>query len=118
MAIVIISVISILTASVVFTTASRRKLVKRLLQLEADKLILMDRLDKKSADLEAKKLEGTDEFVSFLSKSREWAFEYIENVQVAIYHLKNTMESDDAEQIDLAYNKLIELLPNQENEEK
>lgn len=117
-AIAIISTISILTAGIIVTQASRRKLVQTVLQLEADKMILLDRIDKKSEELELKNLEGTDEFVAFLSKSREWAFEYIENVQVAMYDLKNTMESESEEEIDLAYNKLMELLPKQENEEK
>lgn len=114
----IIALLSILTAAIVFARSNRIKLVKTIIQLEADKQILLDRLDKKIQELELKKLEGTDEFVTFISQSREWAFDYIEQVQIAIHYLKNAMAADNEEEINLAYKHLIDLLPKEENEEK
>lgn len=57
-------------------------------------------------------IEQTDGFVKFLSESRDWAFDYIENVQNSIQQLKNSVESGYEIEEELA--KLFSLLPNNE----
>ncbi len=52
-----------------------------------------------------------DGFIGFLSQSREEAFAYISDVQLAIESLKMSMELEDSAMIDSSYNKLISFLP-------
>ena len=111
-----LSLISLLFVLILITKKNRDKLLKSVLQLEADKIIILDKLEKISSELEVKKLENTDEFVAFLSQSRDWAFEYIEDVQIAIKYLKNAMSTDNKEEITLAYAHLFELLPKENND--
>lgn len=59
-------------------------------------------------------IEQTDGFVKFLSESRDWAFDYIENVQQSIQELQIAVESGYPTEEKLA--KLFSLLP--ENKEK
>ena len=67
-------------------------------------------LDKKQ-ELE---LAQSDGFVGFVSKSRDWAFEYIENVQDSISSLKLAVESGYNTEQELE--KLFSFLPdNKEN---
>ena len=62
-------------------------------------------------------LTETDGFVKFLSESRDWAFQYIEDVQSTILELKEAKESGDRKRIKISTDKLYELLP-KENKEK
>jgi hypothetical protein len=55
-------------------------------------------------------IEDTKGFVRFISESRDWAFEYIENVQTAIKELSETPRSDRAGYAK-AYKKVIDFLP-------
>lgn len=86
------------------------KLLSQVAQLVIDKQAILEELDKSlfisnnSADIE-------NGFIKFLSESRDSAFEYIENVQLAISNLRIAMQSGDENQISVAYNNLIELLP-------
>lgn len=59
-------------------------------------------------------IENTDGFLKFVSESRDWAFNYIEDVQQSIQQLKNSVESGYNTEEELA--KLFSLLP--ENKEK
>jgi hypothetical protein len=111
-----ITIISILFVLILTTKKSKDKLLKSVMQLEADKIIILEKLGKISHELETKKLENTDEFVAFLSQSRNWAFEYIEDVQIAIKYLKNAMSTDNKEETKLAYAHLFELLPKENND--
>jgi hypothetical protein len=111
-----IAIISILFVLILTTKKSKDKLLKSVMQLEADKIIILEKLGKISHELETKKLENTDEFVAFLSQSRNWAFEYIEDVQIAIKYLKNAMSTDNKEETKLAYAHLFELLPKENND--
>lgn len=68
-------------------------------------------------ELEKAKLadvNGSDGFLKFVSQSRDWAFEYIEDVQKAIESLKISVQNGSEIEEDL--NKLFSLLP--ENKEK
>jgi uncharacterized protein YpbB len=54
------------------------------MQQLADNFLLQKEVERLSQELENKKLEETDGFVKFISQSRDWAFEYIEEVQKAL----------------------------------
>lgn len=54
------------------------------MQRLADNFLLQKEVQKLSQELENKKLQETDGFVKFISQSRDWAFEYIEEVQKAL----------------------------------
>ena len=86
-----------------------------LVQAEIDKNLLFDKIKEFDQRIESIKLERSDEFVKFLSESREAAFTYIEDVQVAINALKTSVDNNDEEETALAHKHLFELLPKQEN---
>jgi hypothetical protein len=60
------------------------------LKLTLDSQAKIQALLKELEKREDKSIEQTDGFVKFLSESRDWAFEYIENVQQAIGAVKTS----------------------------
>jgi biopolymer transport protein ExbB/TolQ len=86
-----------------------RSVLKAAVQATIDKIALQDHIAKASNQ------EEPDGFVKFLSESREWAFTYIEEVQLAIKTLKEAMDSDDENRISDAYAELIKYLPESKN---
>lgn len=85
----------------------RLALLKLVVELNMDKMILQDEIVSKSATP-----SETEGFIKFLSESREWAFEYIEDVQKSISILSEAMTSGDEQQINKAYEELVSYLPN------
>jgi hypothetical protein len=85
----------------------RLALLKLVVELNVDKMILQDELIAKNATP-----SETEGFIKFLSESREWAFDYIENVQKSINILSEAKASGDDEKINKAYDELIAYLPN------
>lgn len=101
------------------------KLIETTLLAEAYKERLGEEINKR----DAKSLEQTEGFLKFISDSRDWAFEYIEEVQQALQDFDLQMEpiiewsrtygivnGDNAhtealEKISLAYDKLKSVLP-------
>ena len=61
-----------------------------LVQKMFDEGILQNQLMKMRSE---KALEQNDDFIKFISESRDWAFSYIEDVQQSIQHLKIAVES-------------------------
>lgn len=59
-------------------------LVQKNLQIAIDRNIFAERLLEEINSSEEKSIENTDGFLKFVSQSRDWAFEYIEDVQKAI----------------------------------
>jgi hypothetical protein len=94
-----------------------------MLKMVSNKLLqeMLDRvtIEKKFSDyiqgIDNKDIEQTQGFVKFLSESRDWAFKYIEDVQVSIESLKSAVESGYDTQEEMQ--KLFEFLPenNKEN---
>ena len=82
---------------------------------EANALMLLDELAKGKEREAQAALEKTDGFVKFLSDSREWAFNYIEDVQTSIQGLIKAMSVNDKEKILEHYNELQRFLPEEEN---
>ena len=87
------------------------KLVESIVKLTLDKITLQ----KQAVEDVAMSPAETEGFIKFLSESREWAFQYIEDVQSSIEELKVSMDSDDTDKIDQAYKKLITFLPEKMN---
>jgi hypothetical protein len=93
------------------------KLANLLLQAEADKDLLKKQI---LQTIEDKKLVESEEFMMFLSKSREAAFSYIEDAQLAVSAFdrdvkkilfESTVPKDTANKILEANNNLQKLLP-------
>ncbi len=114
--IIIISILSIsLTISLAMLVSSNirnKKSLESIAQLFIDRSAMSDEIERlnfivnNSSDI-------NDGFVKFLSESRELAFEYISEVQLAIESLKIAMELNDETMISESYKKLISFLPSE-----
>jgi uncharacterized protein YacL len=99
------------------------------IQAQVNKEILSIEYSKVVQELENKKLEKSDDFIKFLSDSRDWAFEYIEDVQENLSKFDKQMNSfvewndtygsvtgdnvhsEKIKEISVAYQELKNLLP-------
>jgi hypothetical protein len=99
------------------------------LQAQINKDIIAIEYSKVIQELENKKLEKSDDFLKFISDSRDWAFEYIEDVQENLSKFDKQItkiikwnetygsttgenpHSEKIKQISVAYKKLKDLLP-------
>lgn len=84
---------------------------KDLTQEIIDKMIIAKELERKLVEDESKKLEQSEGFVRFISESRDWAFQYIEDFQAALLEYDLALSVDDAVALNAAYKKLIDMLP-------
>ena len=98
-------------------------------EAEIRRNILMQEYSNVRQELENKKLEKSDDFIKFLSDSRDSAFEYIESVQDSLSKFDKQItkiikwnetygastgdnpHSDKIKEISLAYKQLKDLLP-------
>jgi hypothetical protein len=97
-------------------TYKNRKLRDQILQLGLDKAMLLDSIEKLSG--KQNPIEKTEGFLKFISDSRDWAFKYIEDVQLAIEDFNKAVDSKNDEQIEAALNNLKSFLPENEEENK
>jgi hypothetical protein len=112
----IVFIISLIVfcASVFDAVKNRFKIINlntKNLQLEVDRMVVAIHLEGLMKEKESKSIEQSDGFVKFLSESRDWAFEYIENVQAAIGEYKDALSSLDEQRVELSYRKLLTFLP-------
>jgi hypothetical protein len=84
---------------------------KGLAQEIIDKMIIAKELERKLIEDESKKLEQSEGFVRFISESRDWAFQYIEDFQTALVEYDLALSVDDAVALNAAYKKLMDMLP-------
>ena len=77
-------VILTLLGLLVKVNISRRKIFAAYIQSEFDKHLLYQKIEEISKELATKNLAETDGFIKFISESRDWAFQYIEEVQKAL----------------------------------
>jgi hypothetical protein len=88
----LISLIFVLLISVLRLYFKNKKLSAQIIQIALDKAVISERLreelDKKDSEL----VEQSDGFLKFISQSRDWAFDYIEQVQVALLEFKKKIE--------------------------
>jgi hypothetical protein len=99
------------------------------MQQLADNFLLQKEVERLHQEVENKKLEQTDGFLKFVSESRDWAFEYIEQVQKALVEFDeeiapqlqwattygtltgDTVHTNTINTISEAYKKLKSVLP-------
>lgn len=118
--------------------AKRKKnieLATKLVQATIDRTEVIKKLSEVMQELENKKLEESDGFLKFISESRDWAFNYIEETQEAIKKFSTIMDqeikyfetygqtmashhSPNLERIAEAYKDLVKILPNEQGEKK
>lgn len=110
-------------------TTQKKKLIGLYIQSEMDKHVLAKQLEQLSKELSTRELSETDGFVKFISQSRDWAFQYIEEVQKTLAEFDeevaprlewattygrlqgDTVHTDTINTISEAYDKLKTLLP-------
>lgn len=114
---------------IIKTTAQKKKLLGMYIQSEMDKHLLIQKLEELSNEISTIKLSESDGFVKFISQSRDWAFQYIEEVQKALNEFDEevaprlewantfgrlageTVHTDTIKTISEAYEKLKSVLP-------
>jgi len=77
-------VIAALVIYIIKLKISRKRLANSLITSSTKETILLAELEKAIAAREEKSVEQTDGFLEFISKSRDWAYEYIEEVQTGL----------------------------------
>lgn len=112
--------ITLLIIAVILLAIRNKRLLRSVAQLSIDKMALYAQLDELAAYKEEKSLEQSDGFIKFISDSRQWAFDYIDNVQSAIDEyrkiadvvpISKDMSVAQAEELSAAYDKLMSFLP-------
>ena len=104
-------VIAFLSYRVLSLKKLSNQLTMSFLEASMEKDVALEKLSKTLQTINNTNLEDKDGFIKFLSQSREWAFEYIENVQYAIKELSTAMDSSDEKQILEAYNQIMKYMP-------
>jgi len=127
----------ILISIIIFFVLLSAVLGARLITLRNDlaefslRAALLEQGVKKALSNEIKPIENAEGFMKFISESREWAFDYIDDVQVAIQEFKEAagpeieyfrefgsvmdLPTDGLiQRITNAYDKLILMLPEEE----
>lgn len=111
------------------------ELATKLVQATLDRTEIIKKLAEARQELENRTLEESDGFLKFVSDSRDWAFNYIEETQEAIKEFSvvmdqeikyfetygQTMESHhtpNLEKIAEAYKNLVKILPSEQGEKK
>ena len=89
-----------------------KKLSNEASKLCVEKSALVARLDVLLNEEDSKNVESTEGFLRFVSQSREWAFEYIEDIQQALYAYDIALSLDDAQVLNEAYKTGMQLLNN------
>lgn len=107
---------------------SLKRLSVKFKKASAENFLLKEKIAELNDRGESKKLEQTEGFIKFISESRDWAFQYIEKVQIAIknfqdvfhpfavqyYENKRTrIPKEEFPAIVEAYKKLVEELPDE-----
>jgi hypothetical protein len=86
--------------------ARRKKIIANMAKLTFDNTILAGQLEKALSAKEERSIEQTEGFLKFVSDSRDWAFQYIEQVQGEIYKLGQVI--DQSKNDPLAIDKILE----------
>lgn len=130
---VVVGVLVTIIIYLVYRFFKTRTLFKALsdlyMQELADRMLLQKKVEELYQDIENAKLEQTDGFLKFVSESRDWAFQYIEEVQTALSEFDKSVAPDlewantfgqvlgenshtnVLKRISEAYDKLKEVLP-------
>ena len=71
-----------------------RKLTSQVIQISLDKAVISEQLKQVLDKKDSESIEQSEGFLKFISQSREWAFDYIEQVQAALLEFKNKVEPE------------------------
>lgn len=85
-------VISLLVISLSSIALQNKKLKVKAAQAELDRLTVYVQAEKIFKEESERAKQSDDGFIKFMSKSRDWAFEYIEQVQMDLYNLKELFD--------------------------
>ena len=91
MAVTVFGLMGYLAITLTVTRLKNKRLYIKATQAEVDRLavyVQAQEIMKREAD----SIENSDGFVKFVSKSRDWAFEYIETVQKDLFDLKQLFD--------------------------
>jgi hypothetical protein len=69
-----------------------KKLTSQVIQISLDKAVISEELKRVLDQKDSESIEQTEGFLKFISQSRDWAFDYIEQVQAALLKFKNKVE--------------------------
>jgi hypothetical protein len=69
-----------------------KKLTSQVIQISLDKAVISEELKRVLDQKDSESIEQTEGFLKFISQSRDWAFDYIEQVQAALLEFKNKVE--------------------------
>jgi hypothetical protein len=69
-----------------------RKLTSQVIQISLDKAVISEQLKKVLDKKDSESIEQSEGFLKFISQSRDWAFDYIEEVQAALIEFKSKVE--------------------------
>lgn len=111
----VVLVFSLMLYVIIKNRISFTRLVKEFVIVTMDKEKLIQRLSATTQELENAKLSDNNEFVKFLSDSREWAFEYIEEFQNIVRDIEKTYTTNDEVKRNSLVSKLILMLPSDDD---
>jgi len=69
-----------------------KKLTSQVIQISLDKAVISEQLKKVLDQKDSESIEKSEGFLKFVSQSRDWAFDYIEQVQAALLEFRNKVE--------------------------
>lgn len=72
--------------------SKNRRLSADIIQIALDKSIISKKLKEELDKKDSESIEKSEGFLKFISQSRDWAFDYIEQVQAALLEFKNKIE--------------------------
>jgi biopolymer transport protein ExbB/TolQ len=107
---IMLTLIIVLAMTVIIFKIKNTKFISVVAQLFLDKNALSQEIERLSFIINNRS-DIDNDFIKFLSESKDSAYEYVEQVQKAIENLYNAMNSDNSDEIDKAYKKLIKFLP-------
>lgn len=79
-----ISSLSVLLYLILRLNIQKKKAIAQLIQSELDNHLIRKQLKEILEENSVRELSESDGFIKFISQSRDWAFQYIEEVQAAL----------------------------------
>jgi hypothetical protein len=116
---ILYSALALVTAWLIFDSVrlrlKNRRFLKEIIQLSLNASAYSDKISNLQEELSVVESDG---FLKFVSESREWAFDYIENVQKTIDDLRYAIDAKDQFLVTEAHEKLISFLPEEDKAKK
>lgn len=88
------SIIVLLLIVIVLQRKSRIQVLDKYMISEMEKSIISTKLQEMISEKDIRSIEESDGFLKFISDSREWAFNYIEEVQNALAKFDGQISAD------------------------